>query len=98
MTALGFRRLRALGEAVCVLGTVACDSSNVTNPSTEKLHGSQVTSGDLANLLTLTGHIAFVSTRAGNPEIYQMNANGTGVARLTKNAADDGSPRLVTEG
>src|SRR5437667_12849467 len=30
----------------------------------------------------LKGTIAFQSRRDGNPEIYSMNANGTGVARL----------------
>lgn len=36
--------------------------------------------------------IAFVSDRDGNPEIYSMNADGTGVVRLTFNAADDSDP------
>jgi Tol biopolymer transport system component len=36
--------------------------------------------------------LAFVSNRAGNDEIYVMNADGTGVTRLTNNAAVDRSP------
>ena len=36
--------------------------------------------------------IAFVSSRAGNQEIYAMSATGTGVTRLTNNPASDGKP------
>src|SRR5947207_5107611 len=38
------------------------------------------------------GHIAFVSNRSGNNEIYVMNPDGTGVANLTNNAASDRLP------
>jgi Bacterial Ig-like domain len=38
------------------------------------------------------GKIAFESTRDGNFEIYAMNANGTGLDRLTNNPAFDSSP------
>lgn len=36
-----------------------------------------------------TGRIAFVSERDGNAEIYVMNADGSGVARLTNDPAPD---------
>lgn len=36
--------------------------------------------------------IAYVSGSEGNPEIYVMNADGTGRTRLTNNAASDNSP------
>jgi TolB protein len=36
--------------------------------------------------------IAFVSDRDGNNEIYVMNADGTGVIRLTDDEASDGEP------
>jgi hypothetical protein len=36
--------------------------------------------------------IAFVSTRDGNPEIYVMNADGSGQRRLTSNTVYDGQP------
>ena len=38
------------------------------------------------------GRIAFVSDRDGNDEIYAMNADGSGLARLTNNSAVDGFP------
>jgi hypothetical protein len=38
------------------------------------------------------GKIAFETTRDGNYEIYSMNANGTGLDRLTNNPAFDSSP------
>jgi TolB protein len=37
-------------------------------------------------------HIAFVSDRDGNDEIYIMNADGTGQRRITHNEADDQQP------
>jgi hypothetical protein len=33
-----------------------------------------------------------VSTRAGNPEIYTINADGTGLERLTNNRVADSDP------
>jgi len=36
-----------------------------------------------------SGQIAFGSARDGNPEIYVMNANGSGQVNLTNNPADD---------
>ena len=35
----------------------------------------------------LTGWLAFYSDRDGNPEIYPMNADGSGLARLTNDPA-----------
>jgi Tol biopolymer transport system component len=98
MTAVSFRHLRRLCGASLTLAAVACQGSDVTSPSTGGLQVTAATSGNPANLLTLTGHIAFVSTRAGNPEIYVMNANGTGVTRLTRNSATDGQPAWSPDG
>jgi TolB protein len=42
--------------------------------------------------------IAFYSERDGNAEIYVMNADGTGVARLTDSAADEGYPAWSPDG
>jgi Tol biopolymer transport system component len=48
--------------------------------------------------LGLTGRIAFVSDRDGNREIYTMNANGTGVTRLTNNVVNDAQPAWTSDG
>jgi len=42
--------------------------------------------------------IAFMSNRDGNWEIYVMNYDGSGVKRLTNNAADDGLPVWSLDG
>jgi TolB protein len=47
---------------------------------------------------SLTGWLAFYSDRDGNPEIYKMNADGSGVARLTNDPAFDDSPALSPDG
>jgi len=44
------------------------------------------------------GRIAFTSNRDGNWEIYLMNYDGTGLKRLTHNAADDGLPVWSPDG
>ena len=46
----------------------------------------------------LVGRIAFDSMRDGNPEIYVMNADGSGVTRLTDNSAGDWRPRWSPDG
>ena len=38
------------------------------------------------------GKIAFFTSRDGNPELYVMNADGSGLTRLTDNPAIDGNP------
>jgi len=42
--------------------------------------------------------IAFSSWRDGHPEIYAMNADGTGVTRLTNNSAGNGNPAWSPNG
>jgi tetratricopeptide (TPR) repeat protein len=42
--------------------------------------------------------IVFMSTRDGNWEIYSMNADGSGLKRLTNNAANDGLPTWSPDG
>jgi TolB protein len=44
------------------------------------------------------GQIAFVSNRDGNPEIYLMNADGSGLQNLTNGPADDYSPVWSPDG
>src|SRR5258705_1010266 len=45
-----------------------------------------------------SGRIAFVSDRDGNNEIYVMNADGSGVTRLTDTPAADGDPAWSPDG
>ena len=42
--------------------------------------------------------IAFVTQRDGNPEIYVMNADGTGVTRVTNDPQVDGRPAFTPDG
>jgi len=42
--------------------------------------------------------IAFVSDTDGNAEIYLMNADGTGLLRLTRNLANDSTPQFSKDG
>jgi TolB protein len=42
--------------------------------------------------------IAFVAQSDGNSEIYLMNADGSGLVRLTRNAADDINPKFSADG
>jgi Tol biopolymer transport system component len=44
------------------------------------------------------GHIAFVSSRDGNPEIYLMNPDGSTPRRLTRDPARDADPAWSPDG
>lgn len=48
--------------------------------------------------IALSGVLAFVSERDGNPEIYRMNADGTGLARLTNHPGSDIDPAWSPDG
>ena len=50
------------------------------------------------SLVGRTGKIAFVSTRDGNPEIYVVNANGSGLKRVTNNPGGDYDPAWSPDG
>lgn len=52
------------------------------------------------NCLTVANQqqIAFVSSRDGNPEIYTMNADGTGVKRLTNDPVLEATPSFSKDG
>ena len=45
-----------------------------------------------------SGHIAFVSDRDGNEEIYVMNADGSGLQRVTTDPAPNASPAWSPDG
>jgi Tol biopolymer transport system component len=42
--------------------------------------------------------IVFISTHDGDPEIFVMNANGTGLRKLTDNTAVDAAPSWSPDG
>ena len=42
--------------------------------------------------------IAFISTHDGDPEIFVMNADGTGIRKLTDNTAVDAAPNWSPDG
>lgn len=42
--------------------------------------------------------IVFISTHDGDPEIFVMNANGTGLKKLTDNTAVDAAPSWSPDG
>ena len=86
-------RRGAIGTAL-PLAVVGCSGPDVTAPATEV---PQVSAGASPSL-SQTGRIAFVSNRDGNNEIYVMNADGTGLTRLSKNLADDRQPAWSTDG
>src|SRR5262245_37290377 len=56
--------------------------------------------GDLtiSGVSAAIGRIVFESSRDGNLEIYRMNADGTGVGRMTQNAAADTMPSISPDG
>jgi len=48
--------------------------------------------------INTTGVLAFYSNRDGNPEIYSMNADGSGLTLLTSDPAFDDSPAISPDG
>ena len=48
--------------------------------------------------VVIIGHIAFVSNRDGNDEIFVMNGDGSGLTNLTNNPADDQAPFWSPDG
>ncbi|HEV8264040.1 MAG TPA: hypothetical protein VGQ06_03750 [Gemmatimonadales bacterium] len=53
---------------------------------------------DSSGASSASGRIVFSSTRDGNAEIYVMNADGSGVTRLTDNPAADVQPTWSPDG
>lgn len=75
--------------------TVIVDIASVTN-GTES--GSQQVTAIITDDDSAVGKIAFASNRDGNEEIYLMNADGTGLFRLTNNPAQDSEPAFSVDG
>ena len=70
-----------------VFGMVSC------NPAT-----NTPTASSSSKVTAAVGRIVFQSERDGNAEIYVMNADGTGLTRLTDNPAFDGMPCFRWDG
>src|SRR5207247_1175602 len=71
-----------VGAGALILVALACSGSDSTGPSAAPPLGT----------------IAFVSARDGNQEIYVMNADGSGVSRLTNTPATDIDPAWSPDG
>ncbi|PYP56459.1 MAG: hypothetical protein DMD40_10855 [Gemmatimonadetes bacterium] len=96
---------------VYVVGEILVASSRGNPPGKFQLYA--VDRSNLAQLTKLTpdttsasdpafspdgSRIAFVSQRDGNPEIYVMNADGTGSTRITNDPQADGRPSFTPDG
>ena len=60
--------------------------------------GADVLCYEVAVAATAASRIMFVSDRAGDDDVYVMNADGSNVASLTDDAADDTAPVLSPDG
>jgi Tol biopolymer transport system component len=79
------------------VAALACNAPDSTSPSSGNIRGA-VFSPSSAAALTLTGRIAFVSSRDGNDEIYRMSASDKSLTRLTHNSALDETPAWSPNG
>lgn len=75
-------RIMAAGVAVALLSPAGAGGPGASVPTSTQTDST----------------IAFVSNRDGNPEIYVMAADGTGVTRLTHNPGSDGAPTWSPDG
>ena len=77
--------------------TAVPGASATPGPSATSTAGPTATT-PVGTPVALTNQIAFVSNRDGNNEIYRMNADGSGVTRLTNSPADDQCPAWSPDG
>jgi TolB protein len=78
-------------------GLFVIPSGKGAQPSTQ-LTEYQEDSAPAVSPVAADGRIAFMSSRDGNWEIYVMNADGSGVKRLTNDSAHDGLPVWSPDG
>src|SRR5207247_8008882 len=71
-----------VGAGALLLVALACSGSDSTGPTADTTHFT----------------IAFLSAREGNQDIYVMNADGSGVSRLTNTPATDIDPAWSPDG
>ena len=96
-TKIAFECWRDDSWEICVMNT---DGSGQTNLTNSPHNGNGSLSGeDLQPTWSPdSAKIAFMSRRDGNPEIYMMNADGSGLTNLTNNAAGDEHPVWSPDG
>ncbi len=82
--------LIALIAAVAAFAAGCATRTGSTPPAMANATPSPLTAAD--------GRIVFTSHRDGNPEIYVMNADGSGATRLTDHPALDGWPAWSPDG
>jgi YD repeat-containing protein len=75
--------------------TIVVDIASVINGVES---GTQQVTAIITDDDSSEGKIAFSSNRDGNHEIYLMNADGSGVTRLTNNTASDTLPSFSPDG
>src|SRR6266545_736222 len=98
---------------IYVVGEIIVASSRSAPNTPGKFQLYAVERSNLAQLTKLTpdttsasdpafspdgARLAFVSQRDGNPEIYVMNADGTGAVRITNDPQSDGRPAFTPDG
>jgi Tol biopolymer transport system component len=84
------RMLLALIPVLVAAGCSRALSTSVTRSPTSPTPESPTVAPE--------GRIAFTSDRDGNPEIYLMDADGTGIERLTDDPAQDLYPAWSPDG
>lgn len=87
------RQLAGIAAAILVFAMVAIVLAQIFGAGGDD-DGQQAAPVDA----TPTGQIAFVSERDGNTEIYLINADGSGLQRLTDNPGFDMSPDWSPDG
>jgi Tol biopolymer transport system component len=97
-----FPQLTPGTHSVALAGIASNCAVSGENPATATVVAGTTAHADFqivcAAVGGLTGRIAFVSTRDGDPEIYVMNADGTGITRLTNSLGNDVSPAWSPDG
>ena len=88
----------ALAAAALALLTVALAASAGFQPGTAPLPKKAQAAPAETSHPQANGRIAFASNKDGNYEIYTMNADGSGVKRLSYHPADDLSPSWSPDG
>ena len=68
------------------------------NPSYEKLLAARRFHDSSPTFSPDGRRMAFIATSDGNPEIYMMNSDGTGLFRLTHSKAEETAPQFTKDG